>query len=507
MLKSTDIAALASVVLLAACGGTGPGGLEFVGDTRLDSAEVNDDPDSQGTKMCLTDAGHVYVLWLDNRRDSSDPRSDIWLNRSLDRGDSWLQAPVRVNHEDSNVFNAELHCNSRGVFVVWEDDRDGELENHQIYFNKSTNLGETFLDEDILLEVFDVEGNSMSLEPKIIGSTKPGSEDELFVTWYDNLNGAYDILVTSSGDSGETWRDPVRVDSDQPAGSAYSARPKIAVSDDALDVFVVWEDSRDGAADVYFARSVSGGVSWENDDRLDVGDGAGAWNSFEPQICTNGDESVYVVWHDARNGEGRDVFYNYSPDSGADWSSEAERIDSDPAGLNNSLFPVCVAEGSSAHVAWQDNRNDGYDIFYRQIRDGLLDDPEVRLDIGDIEGGANSLGTTIANDRQAVMVAWRDGRSEARQGVSNGFEDLHYQHFGATGFDRETAEVDSDFRVDSWYDGQSFKTDLNIAVLGGEWYAAWTDGRNGSLDVFFRRLALGEAATPPPIDELNGNLN
>lgn len=480
---------------------------EFTTDVRIDMADDQNNPDSFGTEMCVTDDGVVYVLWLDDRDDPDSKNYDIWMNRSVNRGGidpdngfadetGWLPAPVKVNQGDGNVWNPSMYCNELGVFVVWEDDRDGELESHQIYFNRSIDQGESFEPEDAILER-DPDGLSMSLEPKI-----EGVGQDLFVVWYDSLNGAYDILVNSSGDAGKTWRtDPVRVDSDDPAGSAYSARPQMAVGDNADDVWVVWEDSRYGKADVYFGRSTSGGVDFEEDRRIDDGDDDGQADSFEPQICADPAGSIYVVWHDARNGEGRDVFLNHSGDGGSDWLANAERVDSDNAGFANSLYPVCVAVGAEAHVAWQDNRNGGYDIFYRRANDGILGNEEVRLDQGTPEGFANSLDTRIATDVGTVAVAWRDGRGEAEAGTNNGYDDLYYNYSENGGpflTNPDNQEGEGDLRIDSMYDGQSFKVDVNFAILGGEWYAAWTDGRGGTSDIYFQRMPLGTEAVPPP---------
>lgn len=480
------------LALAAACNGERQPP-EFTEDIRVDMAAAANDPDSFGTQMCVTEAGHVYVLWMDNRNYPDEERFDIWMNRSLNRGEdgSWLPAAVRVNQGEGNVWSPSLFCNELGVFVTWEDDRDGELENHQIYFNRSTDSGESFMPEDILLEI-DPDGNSMSLEPKITGVGQ-----DLFVVWYDSLNGAYDILVSSSGDAGLTWRAPVRVDSDDPAGSAYSARPQIVVGDNAQDVWIAWEDSRDGKADIYFARSDTGGVTFEEDQRLDNGDDDGANDSFEPQLCADGGSNLYVVWHDARNGAGRDIFYNYSSNKGDNWLANAQRLDSDNAGFNNSLYPVCASDGSRAHVAWQDNREQGYDVYYREIVDGIAGNEEVRLDGGNPAGFANSLDTRIARDGGALVVAWRDGRAEAEAGSTNGYDDLYYNYSQDGG----PFLVDEDLRMDSMYDGQSFKVDVNLSVLGGEWYAAWTDGRGGTSDIYFQRLPIGDAAVPPPLEE------
>ncbi len=503
---------LAWVVVTVGCTGDGPP-TDFTTDTEISMEDENDTVDSFGTRMCLTEQGVVYVLWMDNRANSNRDKLDIYMNRSLDRGDTWLDTPVKVNQGNpeadgpGNVWNPDLYCNDLGVFVVWEDDRDGELQNHQIYFNKSTDQGETFLPEDILIE-FDTEGNTMSLEPKITGS-----DGDLMVAWYDSANGAYDIFVSTSGDAGDSWRDPNRIDSDVPAGSAYSARPQVAMSENAQNLWVVWEDSRDGKADIYFARSGTGGITFDDDVRLDEGtdadgaDGDGENDSFEPQLCTDGVSSVYVVWHDSRNSiNDRDIYFNFSINAGDDWLNDARQLESDGQGAANSLYPRCTAQGPIAHVAWQDNRNESYDIFYRRIIDGIPEPAaEQRADIGDL-GLGNSLDVRVGMNDDFFTVAWNDGRVEAEQETDNGYTDLYYQYFSLDGSIQGTGEADDDLRIDSMYDGQSFKLDVNWQLLGGEWYAAWTDGRDDTENIYFERFPIGEESNPPDIQLLLDNL-
>ena len=484
-----------SLVFAVACTGEQEAP-DFTEDARIDFADASNDPDSFGTRMCATadgTSGTIYVLWMDNRNYPDQEKYDIWMNVSEDLGESWFPSAIKVNQGEGNVWNPDLYCNELGVFVVWEDDRDGELENHQIYFNRSTDKGRTFAPDDTLLEV-DPDGFSMSLEPKITGYGQ-----DLFVVWYDSLNGAYDILVNTSSNAGGEFGEPQRADSDL-AGSAYSARPQIAVGENGADIWVVWEDSRDGAADIYFARSDNGGTLFKEDERLDEGDDDGANDSFEPQLCADPAGNLYAVWHDSRNGTGRDIYMNYSANKGDEWMGTALRLDTDTAGLGNSLFPVCVSDGSTLHVAWYDNRANGageggYDIFYREVNGGTPGDEEVRLDVGEGQqaGFANSVDPRIAMDNGNVVVAWADGRGEAINGTAFGYDDLYYNYSEGGGpFDDEF-----DYRMDSMYDGQSFKVDLNLAVIGNIWLAAWTDGRNGTSDIFFQSEQIGEQTTPP----------
>lgn len=501
------LTSILSLSLMGACISGPIDELPWTEDVQIDGDNPNDPVTSVGTKMCVNELGHVYVIWMDNRRNSGGSKVDIWMNRAIaapENPASWLPTPVRVNQGDEtaegpgNVWNPDLFCNDTGAYVVWEDDRDGELQNHQIYFNKTTDNGETFLPEDLLLE-FDIEGNTMSLEPRITGVG-----GDLMVGWYDSANGAYDIFVTTSGDQGDTWRDPIRVDSDVPAGSAYSARPKVAMSKDTDNLWVVWEDSRDGKADVYFARSDNGGVRFDADQRMDLGDDRGEADSFEPQLCTDGVNNLYVVWHDSRNNiNQRDIYFNYSINKGETWLTGARQLDSDGQGANNSLYPVCVAEqDGTAHVAWMDNRNRGaFDIMYRRIQLGIPESvAEIRADIGPNpgvdDGFGNSLDLVMTYDptSEALAVAWSDDREETAREEDNGYTDLYYQYFADGIIDNDSEQ---DYRIDSWYDGLGYKLDMNFQVLGNEWYAAWTDGRYETGDVYFQHRPLGDESIPP----------
>lgn len=473
----SPISALSLCVLLIACGGNGgdTDPIQNVStDVRIDGAPANSDPESGDTVMCVNGRGEIYVAWIDDR----DGTPDVWATSSLDFGENWLLTPVKLNRGvDNEVENVRLACNDDGAFAVWEDDRDGELQNHQIYFSRTLDGGQKWLADDVLLEL-DEDGETFSQGPQIVAI-----EQDVYVVWYDNANGAADIMLTSSSDNGDTWREPQRVDQGQP-GEFFSGSPQIAASNTGR-VYVVWEDTRDGNSDIWFNRSNDGGASFESTEiRIDGGDDAGNAFSFAPKIHADGDE-VYVVWHDARNGEGRDVFLNYSGDGGATFYNSAVRVDTDAAGFFNSTFPVVRVSGNEAHVAWQDNREGGYDVFYRHFVAGEGTAEEVRIDTGSDPGFANSTDTAIALGQGGeVAVAWEDQRGDTES--DNGFNDLYYNFLGAEGFG------DEDLRIDSLAPGASFKKDMSVHIHNGQLFTVWTDGRAGTADIYFKSLALGE---------------
>ena len=464
--------------LVFGCKNGGPG-LLTSSDVRIDMAPSNNDPDSVGPVMCLNSVGQVFVVWTDDR----DGKNDVWINKSTDAGRSWMPAAVKVNQGLGNASNPDVACTNESVYVVWEDDRDGELENHNIYFNRSTGdpaqLAESWEDADTLLETDD-DGVSMSLGPQVAATGT-----EVYVAWFDDLNGSFDIFVAASEDGGEDFAEPVRADSDA-AGAAYSAWPQIKVTSDS-DIYVVWEESRDGKQDIYFARSQNKAQSFKTDVRIDKGDTKGQFNSFEPRFDVDSDV-IYVVWHDERNGEGRDILMNYSTDRGDSWLGAAERVDTDNVGIFDSLYPDVVVKGETAHFCWSDTSSaaGGYDIYYRRAVEGdLKGDEMLRLNT-DPQGYFNHTRCRIAmNEEAGLVVAWQDARDDLN---NKGHNDLYYNFSGDNGGNWNN----TDLRIDSMDVGAAFKIDLGIAVYKKELLAVWTDGRTGTADIYFHHLQVGE---------------
>ncbi len=497
-----------AVAVVAACDPT-ESDATFTIDQRIDMAGEEDSRvQSEKPQMCVNSLGNVYVMWSDDRASTgtgstalTTDKPVLWMNRSLEFGEegTWLPAPARINQGDGNIAAPRMICDDNGAYVVWQDDRDGELRNPNVYFQRSSD-GETWLAEDVRISP-DPEGDTLSINPDI-AIDQSGT---LYVTWADSESGSYDIKVGTSNDGGATWGPTfARVDQDPP-GEGWSGNPRIAVSPGGDFAWVTWMDKRDGKSDVYVAYSDSAGTSFRPEKRLDgtLQDSDGLTDSFEPRLCTDGTGPVYVVWHDGKNGDGNDIYFNYSGDLGATWSETAQRLDSDNPGFFNSQIPQCSADGQTLHVAWQDNRFGGYDIFYRSVTAGIPNFEEVRLDIGTQTGAANSIDVRLARYEDSLAVAWTDGRAEAESAGEDdetgglGYSDLFY-NFAPDG---GAFSTEQDYRIDSLLPGQSAKKHLNISLLGGEIYAVWEDGRNGTKDIFFQRHVLGDEGTPPPVDE------
>jgi len=475
---------LALCCVAAQCGGPPQQGVSS--DFRIDQAGERDSVDSHSTRMCVAPDGTTYVVWVDDRTGFPN----VWMNRKLPvegRDQGWLPAAIQVNQfGDSNVWNPDVACDSNGlVYIVWEDDRDGEVESHQIYFQVSSDQGTNWLPEDRLLEN-DTDGRSNSFNPRIVTS-----DPKVYVVWSDNLNGAFDILMAQSFNRGLEWAPPVRVDSDLP-GSAWSAFPQIALNGPD-QLFVVWEDFRGGAAgvaagsDVWFSRSTDGGLSFPSDIRIDTTDAEGANNSFVPKIGADGG-NIYIAWHDDRNGEANDVYMAYSGDAGVSFGPDQRADSTDSAGFNQSLYPDVCVSGNKGHVAWHDARPGGfYRIWYNNAVAGNWQQAEFQLDDHKQEGERASLDVRLSCAGDQVAAAWLD---QVADEADLGFNDIYYD-YSLSGGDQASWTSNDRLRVDSVGKGTAFKTDLNFEIRDGMIEAAWTDGRNGTTDVFFQQFEAG----------------
>ena len=461
--------------LLVACGGDENSG---EGDFRVDHAgTINFPVEANSPRSCQDGQGRMHVVWYDGRLDENA----IFYNRSVNGGVTWIIQDVQLNTPENggDAVHPDIACVGDRVYVAWEDHRDGELENGNIYVNYSDDGGDTFLQQDVALDA-DEDGDFMSLEPRVfaVGTS-------VYVAWFDSQYGAYDIFLNSSTDGGATWLpDPVRVDGGD-AGSGYSAHPVLAANADG-EVVVAWEDSRSGYSDIYVNYSSDYGHSFGKDKRLDIGE-AGSADSFVPTIAMDND-AAYVAWHDTASGEGRDIYLARSADAGASWAV-GERVESSAPGLFDALFPALAVKGEGVHIVWQDDRSGGHDIFYRKSSDGGVnwDKEEFRLD-RDANGSSHSYRPKIRRFEDGQIVTyWEDYRYDSQQ---VGFNDLFYNY----SLDNGKTWSGTDYRINSNAPGSAYAIDPWMGRSGAELFFVWADGRYGASNVFFNALLVGEGS-------------
>lgn len=466
-----------ALLLLAACGGGGggaggdappappaPPGPQTGPDVLLSR-------DTPGRELSLVpdlccDGDRVYAVWYDRRNGNLD----VYFNRSLDGGTTWLAADRRLDTDVAGAAGSlipRVCCSGLAVYVVWYDERNGRAD---IYFNRSLDGGTNWLAQDVRLNT-DTAGAALAREPQIACDGA-----NVYVCWYDDRDGTFGVRFNRSPDGGTTWlADDVRLDRATPAQTDASL-PRMAA--DAARVHVVWTDTRDGGTDIYTNRSADGGTTWlAQDVRLNEL-GAVAGDAANPRIALQGDH-VAVVWQDARDGL-RDVYVNRSLDGGATWLAAEPRLDRDVAGAADSIAPrICVHQGD-AYVVWEEQRGPAPTVLFSRSADGgaTWSALETVLDTAQNAFAAAVRPQLACCPDGALVAVWRDDR--------DGRFDIRLTRSDDGGASWLLPEV----RLDTDDPGAGHSLDPALCCAGTTAYVVWYDQRFGPGDVYFNSASF-----------------
>ena len=296
----------------------------------------------------------VNVIWDDGR----DGNFEIYSKRSTDGGATW-GTDTRLTTNTAQSYGPCVTGEGLNLGIVWRDDRDGNIE---VYYKRSTNGGISWGSDTRL--TFDP---SISWLPSISISGA-----NVHVAWWDSRDGNEEIYYKSSGDGGITWGSDNRLTTDA-ASSTYAS-----ISSSGLFVHVVWKEYRDGDLEIYYKRSINGGISWGPDIRLSTSIGI----SELPSIKASG-SIVHLVWDDDRNGNS-EIYYKRSADGGVTWGLDT-RLTTDGSISYCSSLSV---SGSVVHIVWTDTRDSNYEVYYKRDPTGNV------LEVSEL--GYNNNFVTIA---------------------------------------------------------------------------------------------------------------
>jgi len=307
------------------------GGTSWGADTLLtNNSAISDNP------SVAVSGSVVHIVWHDGR----NVNLEIYYKRSTDGGLTW-GADTRLTNDPAYRGRPSVSVTGQVVHVVWGDLRH---VNREVYYKRSTDGG-TSWGADIRLtnNPGESRGSSVSVSGSLVN-----------VVWFDNSDGNEEIYYKRSIDGGISWGADTRLTNN----TAASQDPTVSVSDSsaAAGVHVVWHDNRDGNFEIYYKRSIDGGISWGADTRLTNNTAV----SQNPSVSVSG-LVVHVVWYDTRDGNS-EIYYKRSTDGGSNWGVDT-RLTNNPAA---SQFPFLSVSGQVVHVVWQDSRDGNFEIYYKR---------------------------------------------------------------------------------------------------------------------------------------------
>ncbi len=340
------------------------------------------------------------------------------------------------------------------VHLAWRDEQDG---NPEIYYKRSPDGGVSW-------------GPAIRLTNALGRSENPSiavSGTMVVVAWWDERTGAHQIWYKQSYDSGITWQPDAQV-TFSPGGGAHCS---LAVWENARHI--VYVDGRDGNAEVYYTHSLNAGATWSAPVRLS----ALPHNSYTPTIAV-WKLNVYVAWTDTRHfGQNlslEEEYFRRSTDGGASFDPEQRLTIDPPQSPANSWAPSLAARGQYVWISWFDSRDGNFEIYTKRSLDaGASWSADTRL-------------TTTSGQSLRPVIAQRDSQ-------------LFITYWDNTGFDDEVYFLQSNDLGASWSAPErlSFSDVVarlpSVAAAASGVHIAWTDGRDGNAEVYYKRLP-GKAA-------------
>ncbi len=298
-----------------------PIALRRTGETQVSDAQrqrrISPPPQIAWPSLATDGHGNLYLAW----QEMLAAGDVVLFNRSLDGGRTWLDAAPRLSpHSARGVVSRNPQVafdGADGLYVVWEDTRDNASD---LYFNRSLDRGATWLPEDLRLTV-DRPPLALSFSPQIL-SDRSG---RLYLAWYEHRDVLYSLYFNRSEDRGRTWLPhPIRIDHH---GKDATSNGFKLWNDDAGHVYMLWLERGEKEDSIRFNRSRDYGATWlDADVRLDSDSpGRGEGGSRFPRLSVDGSGRLYVVWSSDR-ASGYKLFLNRSSDHGATWLAREIQI-------------------------------------------------------------------------------------------------------------------------------------------------------------------------------------
>jgi BNR repeat-like domain len=332
------------------------------------------------------------------------------------------------------------------LHMVWQDDTSG---NFDIYYKKSTDGGETWTTSQRLTWNLGASEN-----PAIVVE----SSNYLHVVWQDDTPGNGEIYYITSADGGATWTKSRRLT----WTSGTSWVPAIAV-DSIGNLHMIWSDATPGKFELYYKRSIDGGTTWSNGQRMTWTSGS----SYDPALAIDPSNNMHVVWQDDTPGN-REIYYAESTDGGATWT-ESKRLTL-TSGL--SWFPViAVTSSGKLHVAWSDDTPGHYEIYHKKSEDGGANWSASRRLTWTADP---SYDPFIAADSMGnIHVVWEKG--------TVGNYDIFYKKSTDGGATWTTTQN----LVSNWADSH----EPAIAVdTSDNLHMVWVDCRSGNWEIYYKKF-------------------
>jgi hypothetical protein len=336
------------------------------------------------------------------------------------------------------------------------------------------------------------------------------SNDGIFALWLETKSGKTDVLFSKSTDGGSTFTSPLNLSETIYGQSGYAA-----FAQSGKDVYVVWQSSLSGTADVFLAKSSDGGSSFEKPVVISDTTKLAAF----PQVSVS-DNHVYFAWLEKSDNNSTNIVFAKSDDKA---SSANIPLYLTHNLVGNSGIPKLVATGNQVYLAWEDNSKGNYDVFLSKS-DDYGASFHLPIDMSTSTGQSGTPEIIISKDN--VYTVWMDNSSgnydilfaKSTDGgksfgtpvnISHQHADSGYPQFAVNGnniyvtWTQTITSTNYDiFFAKSTNNGDTFDAPINISnnigasgwpkiASDGNIYISWVDSSPGKFDVLITKSSNG----------------
>jgi hypothetical protein len=211
---------------------------------------------------------------------------------------------------------ASMAVSGSNIYLTWWDNKTG---NNEVYFGRSNDSGKSF---DKPVNLSNAKGGSAD-------SQIAASGNNVYVTWWDNKTGNWQVFSRASNDNGKTFggvvmlkgigASPVKHLKAPPSNTTSVDTIVAAPPSGSNNEYVVWWDNTTGNWDVFFAKSTDNGKSFGSP--INISNSPDSRSLGARMATPQGSSNVYIAWIDITKDGQKQVMFRSSTDSGKTFES------------------------------------------------------------------------------------------------------------------------------------------------------------------------------------------